>query len=77
MSESPSYLLKETPPPFGAADILEFPVWNGQLPHHSRMPTDEWLAYCRSNLPRLHVRPGAAQARCQHGINVEFVIVVI
>jgi len=74
VSESSSYSLKETPPPFGGADTLKFPDWNGQSPHRSRMPTDEWLAYCRSNLPRLRARPGAAQARCQHGIGVEFVL---
>ena len=68
MSESESSLLKETP----GDEPLELPDWNGQLPHRSRLSNDEWLAYCRSNLPKLRAIPGYAQTRRQHGIPVEF-----
>lgn len=70
MSEFENSLLRETP---GDA-TLEFPDWSGQLPHRSRVPNDEWLAYCRANLPKLRASAGYAQARQQHGIPVEFQI---
>lgn len=68
MSESENSLLRETP---GDA-ALEFPDWSGQLPHRSHVSNDQWLAYCRANLPKLRARSGYAQARQQHGIPVEF-----
>ena len=33
---------------------------------------DDWLAYCRSNLPKLRARPGYAESRLRNGISVEF-----
>ena len=55
------------------ADIaLEFPDWSGHQPHRSRVPNDKWLAYSRSHLPKLRLRPGHAQIRRQNGIAFEF-----
>ena len=72
MSESSNYSLEETPPEFGGSPALELPDWSGHRPHRSRMPTEAWLAYCRSNLPKLRARPGYAEGRRRHGIDVEF-----
>jgi hypothetical protein len=58
-----------------AADApLEFPDWSGKLPHRSRVPNDEWLAYLRSNLPKLRATPGYWERRRQNGIPVEFTL---
>jgi len=72
MSESSDYSLNETAPPFG--DKLDLPDWSGHMPHRARMPAEEWLAYCRSNLPKLRARPGYAESRHRHGIGVEFTL---
>lgn len=70
MNESSSSSLNEATPESGAG--LELPDWSGHQPHRSRVPNDKWLAYCRSNLPKLRLRPGHAQIRRQNGIAVEF-----
>jgi len=44
------------------------------LPHESRMPKDQWLEYCRSNLPKIRAQPGYAELRRLHGISVEFTL---
>ena len=72
MSESFNSSLNEAAPEYGLGAGLELPDWSGHQPHRSRVPTDEWLAYCRSNLPKLRLRPGHAQIRRQNGIAVEF-----
>jgi hypothetical protein len=72
MSESASYSLNDSSPAYGAD--LEFPDWSGHLPHRSHVPLDQWLAYCRSNLPKLRQHPGYREARLQDGIPVEFVL---
>ena len=74
MSESSNYSLKETAIRYGDGDPLEFPDWRGKLPRRSRVSNDEWLDYCRSNLPKLRQHPGHAQQRRQNGIAVEFVL---
>ena len=74
MSESSNYSLKETALRYGDADPLAFPDWRGQLPHRSRVSNDQWLDYCRSNLPKLRQHPGHAQQRQQNGIAPEFVL---
>jgi hypothetical protein len=71
-SDSP---LKEAPAlQGGATDDLEFPDWSGMQPHRTRVSNDDWLAYCRSNLPRLRSKPGYEQRRRRNGIPVEFVL---
>ena len=65
--------LNEPSPPFGGKD-LEFPEWSGHLPAPSRMPVNQWLAYCRSNLPKIRKQPGYHESRLQDGIAVEFVL---
>ena len=70
MNESEHYFLKESP----GGESLDFPDWSGQQPHRSRVPSDEWLAYCRSNVIKLRARPGFKQGRRQHGIQVEFTL---
>jgi hypothetical protein len=54
----------------GAEDLV-FPDWSGQVAAQARMPRDEWLAYCRSNLSKLRLRPGYAHRRRQNGISAE------
>jgi hypothetical protein len=51
---------------------MVFPDWSGHLPHRTRVPIDQWLAYCRANLARLRGLPGYRQQRRQDGINAEF-----
>lgn len=70
MSESASSLLRDTP----GDEPLGLPDWSGQVPHRSRVSNDEWLAYCRSNLPKLRARPGYGQTRRQDGIAAEFAL---
>ena len=72
MSESSDYSLKENVEGFGRGDRLEFPDWSGHLPHRSQVPNDEWLAYCRSNLPKIRSLPGYAESRREDGIAAEF-----
>ena len=72
MSESSDYSLNEAPALYAGADKLEFPDWSGHLPHRSRVPNDEWLAYCLSNLPQIRSRPGYSESRKQDGITAEF-----
>ena len=73
MNESSDSPLHEAPAPYGgAAEGLEFPDWSGMLPHRSRVSNDDWLAYCRSNLPLLRSKPGYVARRRQNGISVEF-----
>jgi hypothetical protein len=55
-------------------DDLVFPDWSGMLPNRPRMPKDEWLEYCRSNLPKIRAQPGYAELRRLHGISVEFTL---
>lgn len=55
-----------------AAKDFDLPDWSGQSPHHSSMSNDEWIAYCRSNLPRLRAQPGHRLKRLEHGVSVEF-----
>lgn len=75
MSESSASPLHEAPAPCGGAtDDLEFPDWSGMLPHLSRVSNDDWLAYCRSNLPLLRSKPGYELRRRLNGIPVEFVL---
>ena len=71
MNKSESYSLKETP---GESGPLNLPDWSGQLPHRSRVPNDQWLSYCRSNLPKLRVHPGYRSRRLQHGVEAEFTL---
>lgn len=63
---------KSLAPMLPGAELLDLPDWSGPLPHHSRVPNDEWLAYCRSNLSKLCARPGYGQTRRQDGIAAEF-----
>ena len=71
---SPDFSPKETPPAYGMGTALELPDWSGHRSHHSRMPNDQWLAYCRSNLSKLRAHPGFAERRRQQGIVVEFAL---
>ena len=71
-SDSP---LNETLAPHaGADDGLDFPEWTGMAPRQSHVPTEEWLAYCRSNLALLRSKPGYKTLRQQNGIPFEFVL---
>ena len=72
MNESSGCSLRESPPAYGPSGLLDLPDWSGQVAHRSRVPTDEWLAYCRANLSKLRTRPGYVQSRLQHGIGAEF-----
>ncbi|MEK7685308.1 MAG: hypothetical protein AAB466_07800 [Verrucomicrobiota bacterium] len=60
------------PAQFG--DHLELPDWSGQRPRQTRVPTDEWLAYCRSNLPLIRSKPGYQERRLKSKVSVEFVL---
>jgi hypothetical protein len=71
MTESSNFSLKETPPP-GSHDPDLLPDWSGHRAHRSQIPNDVWRAYCRSNLPKIRLRPGFKENRRQHGIAVEF-----
>ncbi len=72
MKESSDSLLNETSTDYRSGERLDLPDWCGHLSHRSNVPIDEWLAYCRSNLPALRARPGYAERRLQNGIPVEF-----
>ena len=72
MNESSDYSLKENPTSCGSAEGLVLPDWSGHVAHGPRVPTDEWLNYCRANLGKLRSRPGYAQRRRQNGIATEF-----
>ncbi len=61
-------------PPHVKPGPLELPDWRGKLPHRSSVSNDQWLDYCRSNLPKLRQHPGHAQQRRQNGIALEFVL---
>lgn len=71
MNESSNFFLNETPHEYEAGK-LDLPDWSGHSPPRRHVPTDEWLAYCRSNLPRLRAHPGHRQSRLQHGVSAEF-----
>jgi len=73
MSESLGSSLNEPSTPY-RGNALEFPDWSGHLPPRRRASKDQWLAYCRSNLPKLRQLPGYRDARLQDGISVEFVL---
>jgi hypothetical protein len=72
MNGSSGYSLRETEPIYGSTAELDFPDWNGQLPHASRVSNDAWLDYCRSNLAKIRAHPGYAHGRSQDGITAEF-----
>jgi hypothetical protein len=72
MNESSNYSLEENSTPEEASDKLVLPDWSGHVARVSRVPADEWLAYCRANLSRLRSRPGYAKRRRQNGITAEF-----
>lgn len=72
MSESESYSLKETGPVYG--EKLEFPDWSGMERSYRKISTERWLAYCKSNLPRIKQHPGYEMRRREQGIPVEFVL---
>lgn len=57
-----------------ATEDLEFPDWTGHLPHKPRMSADEWLAYCRSNLPLMRCKPGYQERRSSGRVAAEFVL---
>lgn len=53
-------------------EIALLPDWSGHRAHRSHIPNDDWRAYCRSNLPKIRLRPGFKENRRQHGIPVAF-----
>jgi hypothetical protein len=53
---------------------LDLPDWSGMLPHRARMSTDDWLAYCKAQLPKLKKWPRYEERRREQGIPVEFVL---
>ncbi|HMJ90332.1 MAG TPA: hypothetical protein VK530_10970 [Candidatus Acidoferrum sp.] len=71
MSESENYSLNDCPPSIGD---LELPDWSGMLPGRANMPADQWLAYCKAQLPRLKKIPRYAERRREQGIPIEFVL---
>jgi hypothetical protein len=76
MKESENSSLNELSTPYRAqsagSDGLALPDWSGQVPHVSRVPREQWLAYCQANLPRLRRQPGFAARRRENGIRAEF-----
>ncbi len=76
MKESENSSLNEVTTPYRARsaepDGLVLPDWSGQVAHVSRVPREQWFAYCQSNLPRLRRSPGFAARRRENGIRAEF-----
>jgi len=76
MNEFSTTSLNEASPTYQADAIggldFDLPDWSGQLHRTSRVPLDQWLAYCRSNLPRLRQSPRFSERRSQHGVGAEF-----
>lgn len=72
MTKSSNFSDKVSSPPFTSDPALVFPDWSGHRAHRSHIPNDDWRAYCRSNLPKIRLRPGFKENRRQHGIAVEF-----
>lgn len=71
MSEFENYSFNDRP---RLVDDLVLPDWSGMLPSRPRMSTDDWLAYCKAQLPRLKQHPRYAERRREQGISVEFVL---
>jgi len=72
MNESSNSSLEEKATAYRSLDGFVLPDWGGHAAHASRVPADEWLAYCRANLAKLRSRPGYALRRRQNGITAEF-----
>lgn len=76
MKESENSSLCEVSTPCQAqsavSGVLALPDWSGQVAHVSRVPREQWLAYCQANLPRLRRQPGFAVRRRENGIHAEF-----
>jgi hypothetical protein len=53
---------------------FELPNWGGQLPRAANKSIDQWLAYCRSNLPRLRESPGFVARRREPRVTAEFIL---
>lgn len=73
-ASSPNEPAPSRPKPAKSGDELPLPDWSGQRPRQSRVPTDEWLAYCRSNLPLIRSKPGYQERRLKSKVSVEFVL---
>ncbi len=72
MKKSSSLLLNETAPSAGPALDFELPDWSGHLPSRHAGSKDAWIAYCRSNLPKLKKIAGYPERRLSHGVAAEF-----
>ena len=71
MNESSNYSLNEVGPEYDA-EKLELPDWSGHMQSRRLISKERWLAYCRSNLPKLRAHAGYRRKRLEHGVVSEF-----